>query len=59
MFLNDPQTEGVIHWLAHLALGVFRPSKALDIAEELKVISPQLDSDLCQDLRKMVDEGRA
>ena len=57
MFLNDPQTEGVLHWLTHLALGVFKPSKAEDVADELKGISPDLDSDLCKDLRKMVDEA--
>jgi len=59
MFLNDPQTEDVLHWLTHLAMGVFRPSKALDVADELKEISPKLDSDLCKDLRKMVDDGGA
>ncbi len=59
MFLNDPQTEDVLHWLAHLALGVFKPSKTLDVADELKAIDPKLDSDLCTDLRKMIDEASA
>lgn len=36
MFLNDPQTEGILHWLIHLALGVFRPSINESIDEELK-----------------------
>jgi hypothetical protein len=57
MFLNDPQTEGVLHWLIHLSLGVFRPSKSLDVEDELKTISPQMNSTICKDLRKMVDEG--
>jgi hypothetical protein len=57
MFLNDPQTEGVLHWLVHLALGIFKPSKVQDIADELKIMSPKLDTELCKDLRKMVDEG--
>jgi hypothetical protein len=57
MFLNDPQTEGVLHWLAHLALAVFKPSKAVDLADELKSISPELDTDICRDLRKMVDDA--
>ncbi len=59
MFLNDPQTEGVLHWLTHLALGVFKPSQAQDVADELKDISPKLDPEMGKDLRKMVDDGGA
>lgn len=57
MFLHDPQTEGVLHWLIHLALGVFKPLQGLDVGEELQALEPKLDSDLYKDLRKMVNEG--
>lgn len=58
MFLNDPQTENVLQWLIHLALGVFKPSKALaDVDEELKEISLPLDTEIFDELRKMVSEA--
>lgn len=56
MYLNDPQTEGVLHWLIHLALGVFRPSKVTDVEEELKSLSPKLESEICEDLRDLIEE---
>lgn len=59
MFLNDPQSEGILHWLIHLALGIFKPSKVCDIADELESISPEMDPQLSKDLRKMVDSGGA
>jgi len=54
MFLNDPQTEGVLHWLIHLALGVFKPSVFDDVDEELKDLEVKLDGDVRDDLRRMV-----
>lgn len=57
MFLNDPQTEGVIHWLVHLALGIFRPSLYKNMSEELQYLSIDKDSDLHQKLKRMVEEA--
>ncbi len=54
MFLSDPQTEGVLHWLIHLALGVFRPTDQVDIDEDLKKINISTDTPLFDDLRTMV-----
>lgn len=57
MYLNDPQTEGVLHWLIHLALGVFKPSRENEFAEEVKEITIPYDSDIYKDLNSMVNEG--
>lgn len=56
MYLNDPQTEGVLHWLIHLALGIFKPSISSDVDTELKKLSLSTDSKICRDLRKLVNE---
>ncbi len=56
MNLNDPQTEGVLHWLIHLALGLFKPSIARDMDDDLKQLSLSTDNKLCRDLRKLVNE---
>ncbi len=55
MNLNDPQTEGVLQWLIHLALGVFKPSRDSDLDEDLKKLSISTDSELCEELRDMVE----
>lgn len=55
MFLNDPQTEGVLHWLIHLALGVFKPSMVEDVDEELKDIHVDLAEEVRKDLLEMVE----
>jgi hypothetical protein len=58
MYLNDPQTEGVLHWLIHLALGVFKPvSMSAELDEELKDLAPKMDAQICSDLRQMVNES--
>lgn len=56
MFLNDPQTEGVLHWLIHLGLGVFRSNKIddVDLDEDLKSINIPSDSEIVKDLRAML-----
>ncbi|WP_269522900.1 hypothetical protein [Coraliomargarita parva] len=54
MFLNDPQTEGVLHWLIHLALGLFKPSSAEGVNEELKKIDVKLNDEVRKDLRDLV-----
>ncbi|ADE54077.1 hypothetical protein [Coraliomargarita akajimensis] len=56
MNLNDPQTEGVLHWLIHLALGIFRPSANKDVGEDLKQLSKPMDEEICSDLRKLVND---
>jgi hypothetical protein len=57
MFLSDPQTEGVLHWLIHLALGVFSPTDQIDIGEDLKLINISPDTPMLEDLRSMVLDG--
>lgn len=56
MNLKDPQTEGVLHWLIHLALGIFRPSAAAEVGDDLKKITAPMDAEICSDLRKLVNE---
>ncbi|NQY32760.1 MAG: hypothetical protein HRT56_06275 [Coraliomargarita sp.] len=56
MNLNDPQTEGVLHWLIHLALGIFRPSAVGEVGDDLKKITAPMDAEICSDLRKLVNE---
>ncbi len=58
MFLSDPQTEGVLHWLLHLALGVFKPSESIDAEtdEDLKNIKLPKDSEMIKDLRAMISK---
>ncbi|MEO0509343.1 MAG: hypothetical protein AAF065_05745 [Verrucomicrobiota bacterium] len=60
MFLNDPQTEGVLHWLIHLSLGVFRPNQFKDLSEEIKAVGSARNDELVQELRRMLsDEATA
>jgi hypothetical protein len=56
MFLNDPQTEGVLHWLVHLVLGIFRPNRFKEMSEELDALSPPKDMDLVKEFRRMLEE---
>lgn len=56
MFLNDPQTEGVLHWLIHLVLGLLRPSHEKDIEEEVKQIRIIHEQELIQELRELLKE---
>jgi len=58
MFLNDPQTEGLLHWVLHLSLAILRPASAgkLDLGEELDHIAVATDSKLFEELSKMVGE---
>lgn len=58
MFLNDPQTEGILHWLLHLAMGIFRPSLAKNVDDELDAISFDRNTDLHQKLKKLLDESK-
>jgi len=55
MFLNDPQTEGVLHWLIHLALGIFKPSLMEDVDEELKELKVKMSEDRRRELSEMFD----
>jgi len=56
MYLNDPQSEGVLHWLLHLTLGIFRPAKDAGIDEELKNLTTTQDTALLKDLSDMLKE---
>ena len=58
MFLNDPQTEGLLHWVLHLSLAILRPASAgkLDLGEELDHIAVATDSKIFEELSKMVGE---
>jgi len=56
MFLSDPQTEGVLHWLIHLALGIFRPSLFTDLADDIKAVSKPEDNEIIRELRNMLTE---
>ncbi|NBB78289.1 MAG: hypothetical protein GVY36_02415 [Verrucomicrobia bacterium] len=56
MFLNDPQTEGVLDWLIHLVLGLLRPSHEKDIEEEVKQIRIIHEQELIQELRELLKE---
>lgn len=57
MFLDDPQTEGIIHWLLHLALGIFRPSAHENVSEELKTISVDTNTKLHRELKNLLEEA--
>lgn len=56
MFLNDPQTEGVLHWLVHLTLGLLRPTQEKDIDEEVKQLEIRGEAELIRDLRDLLRE---
>lgn len=59
MFLNDPQTEGVLHWLVHLTLGIFRPPQETEIDEELEKLSTPQDETLLKELIELLKEEAA
>jgi len=59
MFLNDPQTEGVLHWLIHLTLGIFRPPQETEIDEELKKLTTPQDATLLKELGELLKEEAA
>jgi hypothetical protein len=54
MFLSDPQTEGVLHWLIHLTLGIFRPPQENEIDEELKKLTTPQDETLLKELSDLL-----
>lgn len=56
MYLNDPQTEGVLHWLIHLTLGIFHPSEEVEIDQELKALTTPQDQALLKDLSDLLKE---
>ncbi len=57
MFLNDPQTESILHWLIHLATATFS-SSVTDVEEdELDQLSSMLELDSCQELRELSRES--
>lgn len=56
MFLKDPRTEDIIHWLLHLALGIFRPALHNNVGDELKKISVDTDTRLHRELKDLVEE---
>lgn len=59
MYLNDPQTEGVLHWLIHLTLGIFRPAETQEneIDEELKKLTAPQDQALLKELSDLLKEA--
>jgi hypothetical protein len=59
MFLNDPQTEGVLHWMVHLTLALLRPSQEKDIDEEVANFSRLRNDQQIQDLRDLLKEEAA
>ncbi len=57
MFLNQPDIESLLNWLIHLALGFFRSSQTFDdVTDEVEAISINLSAEMCEDLRKMINE---
>ena len=57
MFLNNPDIESLLNWLIHLALGFFRSSQTFDdVTDEVEAISINLSAEMCEDLRKMINE---
>lgn len=56
MFLNDPNREDVIHWLLHLSLSIFRPSRFENVEKESKRVKVDKDSDVFREL-KVLAEG--
>ncbi|PXA04991.1 hypothetical protein DDZ13_03225 [Coraliomargarita sinensis] len=56
MFLNDPQTEGILYWLLHLAMGIFRPSMHQNINEDLSDITVDRNSKLHKELEKLLGD---
>ena len=54
MYLNDPQTEGVLHWLVHLTLGIFRPPQETEIDEELKKLKAPQNETLLKELSDLL-----
>lgn len=56
MFLNDPQTEGVLHWLVHLTLGMLRPAQEKDIDDEVKQLKIVHEQDMIRELRELLKE---
>jgi hypothetical protein len=56
MYLNDPQSEGVLHWLIHLTLGIFRPPQEAIIDEELKNLTTPQDPELLKELSDLLKE---
>lgn len=56
MFLNDPQTEGVLHWLVHLTLGMLHPTQELDIDEEVKQLKVIREMGLIEELCDLLKE---
>jgi hypothetical protein len=57
MYLNDPQTEGVLHWLTHLTLGIFRPMhESSELDDELENLTTQQDEVLLKELSDLLKE---
>jgi hypothetical protein len=59
MYLNDPQTESVLHWLIHLTLGIFLPSDEAEIEDELKELTVAQDETLIKELSELLKESAA
>ena len=59
MYLDDPQVEGVLHWLIHLALGVFKPQEVPDVRDDLKQLSMGGSEEICEELKRMARCGGA
>lgn len=59
MFLKDPPTESLLHWLIFLALGLFKPIQELEpeIGAEIRNLSGPVRSDICKELRALVQES--
>ncbi len=56
MYLNDPQIEGVLHWLIHLTLGIFHPPQEADLDDELKKLTMPQDRTLLKELSDLLKE---
>ena len=59
MYLRDPQTEGILHWLLHLALGVFKNMNVGDpeLAEEIDAVNFPEENDIIRELRQSLNEA--
>lgn len=59
MFLNDPQTEGVLHWLVHLSLELIRPADDEELDEEAKQLEIPHEQELLRELGDLLRKETA
>lgn len=57
MFLNDAKREDIIHWLLHLSLSIFRPSRFDNVEKESKRVNVDKNSDVYRELKLLAEEA--